>query len=286
MEEAGFPKGVFCAVHGDGKVGDLLTDQDIDGIHFTGSSKVGHYLYEKAAKKFIPVVLEMGGSSPGVVFADADLDASCPNICHERFNNCGQICCALKRLIVHESIYDSVVSRMKMNIETMKVGDPMDKDTTVGPLVAKRQLDLLVEQVEDAKQKGATIVTGGSRVEGLDGAYYQPTLVTNTTPDMRIITEEVFGPVLPVVPFSAEEEAVALANETIYGLSAFVYGKDVDKMRSIAARIDAGQVSINGASYFSESSPFGGYKMSGMGRNDGRLGFDSATQKKVIAEPK
>jgi succinate-semialdehyde dehydrogenase/glutarate-semialdehyde dehydrogenase len=286
MEEAGFPEGVFSVVHGDGKVGDFLTDQDIDAIHFTGSTKVGQHLYEKAAKKFIPVILEMGGSSPGVVFADADISATCENACFERFNNCGQICCALKRLIVHEDILDKVVSQMKTSVEAMKIGDPLDKDTQIGPLVAKRQLDLLVEQVEDAKAKGATIVTGGDVVEGMDGAYYQPTIITNVTPDMRVVTEEVFGPVLPIMSFKTDEEAVKLANETIYGLSAFVYGGDVDKLRKIALRIDAGQLSINGASYFSDNSPFGGYKMSGIGRNDGAIGFYEVTQKKVVAEPK
>lgn len=286
MDEACFPKGVFSAVHGDGKVGDLLTSQDIDAIHFTGSSKVGQYLYEKAAKKFIPVVLEMGGSSPGIIFPDANIDSACSNACAERFNNCGQICCALKRLIVHEDIFEKVVTKMKQNVEAMKIGYPMDKNTRIGPLVAKRQLNLLVKQVEDAKSKGAKIITGGNPVAGLDGAYYQPTIMTNVKPNMRILTEEVFGPVLPISSFKTEEEAIELANKTIYGLSAYVYGKDVKKMKKVSSRINSGQISINGASYFSENSPFGGYKMSGMGRNDGKFGFLAATQMKVVAEPK
>jgi acyl-CoA reductase-like NAD-dependent aldehyde dehydrogenase len=285
MNEAGFPQGVFSAVHGDGKVGDLLTDQDIDAIHFTGSSKIGRHLYEKAASKFIPAVLEMGGSSPGIIFADADINASCENACAERFGNCGQICCALKRLIVHEDIFDQVVSKMKEKVEALKVGDPLKKDTQIGPLVAKRQLDLLIAQVEQAKSLGATIVTGGDIVKGMKGAFYQPTIITDVKPNMRIMTEEVFGPVLPIVSFKTEKQAVEIANKTIYGLSAYVYGKDVDNMRKIASQIDAGQIGINGACYFSENSPFGGYKMSGMGRNDGKIGFYEATQKKVIAEP-
>jgi len=272
MQEAGFPEGVFNIVHGGGKVGDFLTSQDIDLIHFTGSTNVGHHLYKKAADKFIPAILEMGGSSPGVIFEDADLDASCDNACIERFANCGQICCALKRLIVHEDIFDEVVALMKAKVEAMKIGDPLDSTTQVGPLVAKRQLDLLVEQVADAKAKGATIVTGGEVVTDMDGAYFQPTIITNITPDMRVVSEEIFGPVLPIVSFKTDAEAVELANKTIYGL------------RKIVAQIDAGQISINGASYFSENSPFGGYKMSGMGRNDGALGFYEVTQKKVVGE--
>lgn len=286
MQEAEFPEGVFSVVHGDGKVGDLLTDQDINAIHFTGSSAVGQYLYQKAAKKFIPAILEMGGSSPGIVFADADITTTSEHACGERFHNCGQICCALKRLIVHEDIFDKVVSQMKKNVEAMKVGDPLDKTTEVGPLVSKKQLDALIIQVEDAKAKGATIITGGDIVKGMKGAFYQPTIITNVTPDMKVVTEEVFGPVLPIISFKTDEEAVELANKTIYGLSAYVYGKDVEKMRKIALKIDAGQISINGASYFSENSPFGGYKMSGLGRGDGALGFYEITQKKVVAEPR
>jgi succinate-semialdehyde dehydrogenase / glutarate-semialdehyde dehydrogenase len=284
-DKAGFPEGVISFVHGDGKVGDILTDQDIDAIHFTGSSKVGQYLYQKAAKKFIPAVLEMGGSSPGIVFKDADIDAACENACMERFTNCGQICCALKRLFVHEDIFDKVVSKMKCNLEAMKIGDSLKKDTEVGPLVAKRQLDLLVEQVRDAKKKGATIVTGGNKAEGMDGAFFQPTIITGVKPNMKVMTEEVFGPVLPIVSFKTDEEAIELANKTIYGLSAYVYGKNVAKLRKMASQIDAGQVSINGASYFSSNSPFGGYKMSGLGRGEGLFGYYDVTQKKVVAEP-
>ena len=284
-EKAGFPEGVISFVHGGGKVGDILTDQDIDAIHFTGSSKVGQYLYEKAANKFIPAVLEMGGSSPGIIFKDADIDATCENACIERFSNCGQICCALKRLFVHEDVFDKVVAKMKCNLEAMKIGDPLKKDTEVGPLVAKRQLDLLVEQVKDAKKKGATIVTGGNKVEGMDGAFFQPTIIMGVKPNMKVMTEEVFGPVLPIVSFQTDEEVVTLANKTIYGLSAYVYGKNVSKLRKIASKIDAGQVSINGASYFSSNSPFGGYKMSGLGRGEGIFGYYDVTQKKVVAEP-
>jgi len=286
MREADFPTGVFAEVYGAGDVGRMLVEQDINLIHFTGSSKVGQELYRKSAEKFIPAILEMGGSSPGVVFAGADLDRICGHVCVERYENCGQICCALKRLIVHESIFDEVVERIKTNLGNQVIGDPEDEKTDIGPLVAKRQLDLLVGQVEDAKTKGAEIATGGGVVTGLDGAYYQPTLITNVTKDMRVWKEEVFGPVLPVVPFADEEEAVVLANDTDYGLSAFIYGDDPDQLQRVASRVDAGQISINGASYFSDHSPFGGYKKSGLGRGDGKFGFYEVTQKKVVALPK
>lgn len=286
MSEAGFPEGVFTCLYGDGEVGAMMIEQDIDLILFTGSSPVGEALYKKAAEKFIPAVLEMGGSSPAIVFDDVDLDETCLSVFGERFSNNGQICCALKRLIVHESIHDAVVAKLTKIIEDQVVGDPMDKETTIGSLSAKRQLEALEKQVEDARKKGATIVTGGKRPEGLDGSYYMPTLITNTTPDMKVIAEEVFGPVLPIVTFKTEEESVAIANDTTFGLSAFVYSKDMERANRVASALEAGQVSINGCSYFSTNAPFGGYKKSGIGRTKGDIGFLNVTQQKVISCPK
>ncbi|MDP3646181.1 MAG: aldehyde dehydrogenase family protein [bacterium] len=285
MDEAGFPEGVFTCIYGDGAVGEMLTDQDIDLIVFTGSSRAGEKIYKKAGEKFIPVVLEMGGSSPGIVFDDIDLDTTCLSIFSERFNNSGQICCALKRLIVHESILKQVVQKLTKIIEKQIVGDPLDPKTTIGSLAAKRQLETLEAQVEDARQKSATILVGGKTPVGLNGAYYEPTLITNTTPDMKIITEEVFGPVLPVITFTTEEEALKIAHETPYGLSAFVYSKDLERADRVAHALLAGQVSINGCSYFSTNAPFGGYKKSGIGRVKGDIGFFHVTQQKVISRP-
>ncbi len=286
MKEAGFPEGVFTCLYGDGEVGATLIEQNIDLILFTGSSPVGEALYKKAAEKFIPAVLEMGGSSPAIVFEDANLDETCLSVFGERFSNNGQICCALKRLIVHESIHDEVVAKLAKIIENQVVGNPMHTDTTIGSLSAERQLIALETQVEDAKKKGATIIAGGARPEGLDGAYYLPTLITDTTPDMKVVTEEVFGPVLPVITFKDETEAIKIANDTPFGLSAFVYSKDMERADRVASALEAGQVSINGCSYFSTNAPFGGYKKSGIGRTKGDIGFLNVTQQKVISRPK
>lgn len=286
MDEAGFPEGVFTCLYGDGEVGAMMIDQNIDLILFTGSSPVGELLYKKAAEKFIPAVLEMGGSSPAIMFEDVDLDETCLSVFGERFSNNGQICSALKRLIVHESVHDEVVDKLTKIIEDQVVGDPMDTKTTIGSLAAKRQLETLEKQVEDAREKGATIVIGGKRPEGLNGAYYMPTLITNTTPDMKVITEEVFGPVLPIITFKTEDEALKIANDTPFGLSAFVYSKDMERADRIAHALEAGQVSINGCSYFSTNAPFGGYKKSGIGRVKGDIGFLNVTQQKVISRPK
>lgn len=285
MKEAGFPEGVFTCLYGASRVGEMLLDQDVDLIMFTGSSKVGENVYRRAAEKFVPAILEMGGSSPAIVFNDVDLNRTCLSIFNERFTNNGQVCCALKRLIVHESIYDQVVEKLIKIVNDQVIGNPMDKKTTIGPLVAKRQLEALETQVEDARNKGADIVAGGRRAEGLDGAYYMPTIITDIKSDMKVVTEEVFGPVLPIIKFKDEKEALKIAHSTEYGLSAFVYSKDLKRADRIAHKLEAGQVSINGCSYFSTNAPFGGYKRSGIGRTKGDVGFMQVTQQKVISRP-
>jgi acyl-CoA reductase-like NAD-dependent aldehyde dehydrogenase len=286
MHEAGFPPGVFTCLYGDGEVGRLLIEQDIDLIQFTGSTQVGEELYKKAAEKFIPAILEMGGSSPGIVFDDIDLEDVCLSVFQERFNNNGQVCCALKRLIVHESIHDQIVQKLTRFINEQVVGDPMDDKTTLGSLAAKRQLDLLENQVADAREKGAKIITGGQKAQDLDGAYFLPTLITDTRPDMKVVTEEVFGPVLPIIPFNTEAEAIKIANDTPFGLSAYVYTNDTKRGDRIARQLEAGQVSINGHPYVTPNSSFGGYKRSGIGRNKGDIGFVYVTKQKIISRPK
>lgn len=280
------PEGVFSEVYGDGKVGDYLVRQDIDLISFTGSTAVGQHLYKVAAKKFIKAVLEMGGSAPGIILEDGDVDAALEPIYFSRFSNCGQMCDALKRLIVHEKRFEEVVEKLKKFLRSKKVGDPEDETTDIGPLVAKRQLELLEAQVQDARDKGAKLVIGGKRPKFLKGAFYEPTLITNVTRDMRVWREEVFGPVLPVVSFKTVEESVTLANDTSYGLGAYVFTEDKELALKIASRIKAGMVSINGISYLQPCSPFGGYKMSGLGREHGMYGFHEVTQVKVVSMPK
>lgn len=277
------PKGVFSEIYGDGTVGDYLARQDINLISFTGSTKAGEHLYKLGGEKFIKVICELGGSAPGIVFADADLDEVVEIIYGNRFSNSGQMCDALKRLIVHKGIFDEVIERLKKKLESVTVGDAEDEKTDIGPLVAKRQLELLESQVKDALEKGAKVVTGGKRPDKLKGAYYLPTLLINMTSNMRVWQEEVFGPVLPVVSFETDKEAVELANDTKYGLGSYLYTKDKKKATAIASQIEAGMVSINTVSYVDPWSPFGGYKNSGIGREHGKFGFAELTQVKVVA---
>ncbi len=283
MDSCNLPDGVFNQIYGDGTVGDTLVHQDIDGIWFTGSTKVGKYLYQVGAEKFIKVLLELGGSAPGVIFEDADIDNVLESTYAAKFTNCGQVCDGLKRLIVHESRFSEVIEKLKNLIEKKIVGKPDDLKTDIGPLVAKRQLDLLKDQFDDALLKGAHVVTGGKEPAGLHGAYFEPTLLTNITKDMRVWKEEVFGPVLPIISFSSFEEALDLANDTVYGLGSYVFTKDTEKAREFAMRIQAGMVSTNNAYYLTPSSPFGGYKQSGLGREHGKYGFRELTQVKVVA---
>jgi succinate-semialdehyde dehydrogenase/glutarate-semialdehyde dehydrogenase len=277
------PEGVFSEVYGNGKVGDLLVHQDINLIWFTGSTKVGKNLYKVAAEKFIRVVLELGGSAPGILFEDVDIEAVIGSIYNGKFTNCGQVCDGLKRMIVHESRFDETIEKLKKLLESKRVGDPEDEKTDFGPLVAQRQLELLEAQVKDAVDKGTKIITGGKEPKGLKGAYYEPTLLTNVTKDMRVWNEEVFGPVLPVVSFKTEEEAIELANDTRYGLGSYIYCEDKDRVARVAARVEAGMVSVNNAFYLMPASPFGGYKESGFGREHGKYGLRELTQVKVVA---
>ncbi len=275
--------GVFSQVYGDGKVGELLVNSDIDLIWFTGSTAVGKKLYEIAGKKFIKGVMEMGGSNPAVIFGDVDVEKIIGQLYSGRFSNCGQVCDAMKRLIVHESLFDTVVENLKTRLASVKIGDPEDAATQLGSLVAKRQLDLLEAQVADAVARGAKVVAGGRRPAGLRGAYYMPTILTNVTREMRVWKEEVFGPVLPVFPFHTEKEAIELANDTPYGLGAQVFSKDVDRAIRVAGKINAGCVDINEGNHWQPCTPFGGYKGSGKGREHGKHGFQELCQIKVIA---
>lgn len=286
LEKIGLLEGVVNIIHGDGKVGATLVDSDVDMVWFTGSTGAGQEIYEKCGKKFICCLLELGGSSPAIVMDDADIDNTIDDIYGGRFSNCGQVCSAIKRLFVHRKIYKELVEGLVGRVGKAKVGNPFDK-VDFGPLVSKKQLALLESQVKDALEKGAKVEIGGSQPADKalrEGNYYLPTVLTNVDFGMRVLTEEVFGPVLPVVPFSNVGEVIRMANRTEYGLTAQVYTRNLELARRIAAQLEAGTVSINSSDYFSPTCPFGGYKKSGIGREGGRYGFHELTQIKYIYE--
>lgn len=278
------PEGVFAGVYGAGDVGKKLAESNIDLLWFTGSPGVGKQLYKTAADKFIRVILEMGGSNPCVVFDDIDVKEAAPIIFTGRFFHNGQVCSALKRLIVHEDIADRLVTELKKIIEGQKIGDPLDEQSDRGSLVAKRQLEILQAQYQDALDKGAAIAAQTPLPANLNGAFFPSTLLTNVTKNMRVWHEEVFGPVFPMVTFKTEEEAVALANDTAYGLGGRVMSKDKERALRVASRIDAGSISLNLEYRFIAADPFGGYKHSGIGRERGLHGLRELCQVKVIQD--
>jgi len=283
---ADLPEGVLSFVYGDGEVGELLTDEEVDLISFTGSSQTGRKLYIKAASKGIPAVLEMGGSSPGLIFPDVNIDQILKTIFDLRFANSGQFCDNLKRLIVHADLFEKCVAGLAEIAAKTRLGDPMDRATALGPLVAERQVVRIEAQVKDALDKGASVICGGKRPSGLKGAWYEPTILTNITRDMKVWTEEVFGPVLPVVTFKTYEEAMELANDTAYGLTGYVFTADKSIMCKATTDLKVGCVGINGLDFFRPQNPFGGYKNSGLGRENGKWGFHDVCQTKVIARPR
>jgi len=203
----------------------------------------------------------------------------------KKFSTMGQLCHALKRLIVHESLFDKIVDSLKEIATSQVIGNPMDRDTTMGPLVNETQLNKLVEQLEDAKAKGAKIICGGNKpIEGEN--YFEPTIVINVTRDMRIWNEEVFGPILPIVSFKDEEEAIKLANDTIYGLGSYIYTTDASRFERISRRINSGMVGFNNVAYSAPYNPFGGTKRSGIGRTRGKWGLMYLCDIKTISYDK
>jgi acyl-CoA reductase-like NAD-dependent aldehyde dehydrogenase len=283
---AGMPDHALNVIYGDGPIAQAMIADDINLISFTGSTRVGQILYKQAAEKFIPCVLELGGSDPAVVFADADMDKVIPTLYAGRFTNCGQVCQSMKRLIVEDTAIDSVVDKLAAFLSTKKLGDPLLPETDIGPLVSQRQLDLLEEQVANAVNLGAKVICGGKRPFGLNGSYYEPTILTNISRDMRVWREEVFGPVLPVVPFRGYDDALAKANDTPYGLSSAVYTTNPEIARRATSDIQAGTVRVNGLNAGRPCNIFGGYKLSGIGRENGAYGFHDVAQKKMVARPK
>jgi acyl-CoA reductase-like NAD-dependent aldehyde dehydrogenase len=201
-----------------------------------------------------------------------------------RFSNCGQVCDAIKRLLVHRTLFDKVVEGLVHRLKKVKIGDPEDKTTELGPLVSMSQLQTLEAQVNDAITCGARLIIGGKKLQEFTGAYYTPTLLTNIKNNMRIWQEEVFGPVLSIVSFKNDEEAIQLANDTPYGLGAWVCSKNINRARYVASQINAGYVDINQGNHWQPGTPFGGCKASGMGCEHGRHGFQELCQIKVIAE--
>lgn len=285
IHEAGLPPGVFNLVSGTGsEVGQpLAAHPDVDMVSFTGSTAAGKIVSQEAASNVKRVAVELGGKSPNIVLDGVDLAAAMPRIVRSAMANSGQTCSALTRLVVPAHRLSEVEVLAKEVAESLIVGDPMSADTELGPLVSAAQLQRVLDYIKLGSAEGGDLVTGGvDPVPGLDRGYYvRPTIFSGITADMTVRQEEIFGPVLIIETYRSEAEAVAIANDTPYGLAAGVWAADPAQARRLAGRIRAGQISINGART-NLQAPFGGYKQSGNGREFGRYGFEEFLETKSI----
>ncbi|MDX0428229.1 aldehyde dehydrogenase family protein [Sinorhizobium medicae] len=288
IEEAGFPAGVFNLVNGDGiHAGAALSKhRDIDMMSFTGSTRAGIAVSKDAADTVKRVTLELGGKSPNIVFADADIEERVTASILECFNNSGQSCDAPTRMLVERSVYDEVVEIARRVGMEARVGDPTKEGAHIGPLVSHIQYERVQALIEAGVAEGATLLAGGpGKPEGFESGYFvRPTIFANVDNSMRIAREEVFGPVLSIMPFDTEEEAVAVANDTNYGLAAYVQTRDRERAERVASRLRAGMVHINGGPH-RYGSPFGGYKQSGNGREGGMFGLEDFLEVKTVHLP-
>jgi betaine-aldehyde dehydrogenase len=288
FQEAGFPEGVVNIVPGYGETAGaaLAAHPGIDKIAFTGSTEVGKIIARTAADNLTKVSLELGGKAPNIVFADADMEQAINGAMMGIFFNQGQVCCAGSRLFLEESVKDEFLERFSERARRVKVGDPMDKTTQMGPQVSEEQLNRIKSYVDIAREEGASVLAGGCppSLEGdfQKGFFFQPTIFSEVRNEMRVAQEEIFGPVTSVITFNSEDDLIRQANETIYGLSAGIWTKDITRAHRFAKEIKAGVVWINTFNMFNAASPFGGYKQSGYGREMGRHALDLYTQIKSV----
>jgi succinate-semialdehyde dehydrogenase/glutarate-semialdehyde dehydrogenase len=286
FRDAGAPEGAYVNIFAtNGQVADIIADPRVQGVSLTGSERAGSAVAEIAGRNLKKVVLELGGSDPFLVLDSADLDQAATHALFGRFGNTGQACNAAKRIIVADAVYDRFVEKFVAAVSSVKVGDPTEADTFMGPLASAAALDGLAAQVDDAVAKGATVLIGGSRLDQ-PGSWFQPTVLAGVTEEMRAFSEELFGPVAVLHRVSSEDEAVELANNSVYGLGAVIQSTDPAKAAEIADRLDAGMVYINEAPGTAAELPFGGVKRSGVGRELGRYGMDEFVNRKLIRTAK
>jgi betaine-aldehyde dehydrogenase len=281
--EAGVPEGVFSVITGPGsEVGEALVSHPlVRKVSFTGSTEVGRRVMALAAEGVKRVSLELGGKSANLIFADADLDQAIPSSLWSVYDNAGQDCCARSRLLVERPIYIEVVERFAALAGQIRVGDPGEEATEMGPLISAYHRERVESYLELGEREGARRVVGGERLDS-PGYFLTPAVLVEVEPSMRVMQEEIFGPVVGVVPFDTEEEAVALANDSIYGLSGSLWTRDIGRALRVAKAVETGMISINSSSSVHIEAPFGGVKQSGLGREQGMVALDHYSEYKTI----
>jgi len=281
---AGLDRALMQVVVGEGPAGVALLESPIDKLIFTGSVATGKRVGEAAARRLLPVVLELGGKDPMIVLDDANLEIAASGAMWGAFMNAGQTCLSVERCYVHRSLYEPFLQKCREKIARLRVGNGIGSEVEIGPMIHERQLKIVESQVNDAVLRGARLLAGGKRLTELGPNFYAPTLLADVTSDMRLMREETFGPVLPVTPFDSDEEAVSLANDSDFGLAASVWTHNRSRGEAMAARIKAGTVMLNDmvSCFGIAEAPHGGFKQSGIGRTHGEMGLEEMVQTKYV----
>lgn len=280
-EEAGLPPGVFNIITGSsGEIGGELTSNPIvRKLTFTGSTEIGAQLIQESAGTVKKLSMELGGNAPFIVFEDADIDAAVEGAMMSKYRNAGQTCVCANRFYVHDSVYDQFIEKFKYAVTKLKVGNGLNKDVTIGPLIDRNALKKVKEHIDDAVNKGATVVMGG---KALEGCFFEPTILSNVPFNALVSKEETFGPLAPVYRFESEEEVIHLANDTEFGLASYFYANDISRITRVSEALEYGIVGINTGLISNEMAPFGGIKASGLGREGSKYGIDDYLEIKYL----
>ncbi len=282
-ERAGVPAGVFSVVTGASAAigGEMTANPVVRKLTFTGSTEVGRVLMKQCADTIKKMSLELGGNAPFIVFDDADLDAAVEGAMASKYRNAGQTCVCANRLLVQDAVYDTFVAKLAAKVGALKVGNGAEAGITTGPLIDQAAVDKVEEHVADAVAKGARVVVGGKR-HALGGLFYEPTILAGVDTSMKVTREETFGPVAPIFRFNTEAEAIAMANDTEFGLASYFYARDIGRVWRVAEAIESGMVGINVGIISNEVAPFGGVKQSGLGREGSKYGIDEYMEVKYL----
>jgi succinate-semialdehyde dehydrogenase/glutarate-semialdehyde dehydrogenase len=281
---AGFPPGVLNIVTGKASAigAEMCANPTVRKVSFTGSTEIGRLLMQQVAPTVKKISLELGGNAPFIVFDDADLDAAAEGAIVSKYRNSGQTCVCANRFFVHDAVYDAFAQKLAERVRALKVGPGTEPGVTQGPLINAAAVDKVEEHIHDATTRGAKVAVGGKR-HALGGTFYEPTVLTNVTPEMKIFREETFGPVAPLIRFKSDAEVVELANRTEFGLASYFYSRDIGRVWRVAEALEYGMVGVNSGLITTEVAPFGGVKQSGLGREGSKYGIEEFVEVKYIA---